>query len=146
MTVQIDLTKCNICEKCIQACPQDAISCEGDMIIIDQSLCTLCKRCIDICPLDAIFETEIIELDGIRSLSTTLHDEIIDVQPVQIRKESSLSAFAKLAIPKLLDGLIYFIERKLDRDESNQITRGQNYGRSEKGVVHRNRYRKRGGN
>ncbi len=54
----VKLVRCMHCEEaaCIEACPKDAISREGDdgPVIIDAELCIGCKLCIKACPFDAI--------------------------------------------------------------------------------------------
>jgi ferredoxin len=50
---------CNLCDKCVEPCPNDAISEGDDIYIIDPDKCTECvgfygtPQCADVCPVDA---------------------------------------------------------------------------------------------
>ena len=46
--------KCNLCGNCVEECPLQAITREGDDIVIDPEICTECGYCADICPEGAI--------------------------------------------------------------------------------------------
>ncbi len=52
------VVRCMHCEDaaCIEACPKDAISRDGDdgPVLIDAELCTGCQLCIKACPFDAV--------------------------------------------------------------------------------------------
>ncbi|NIQ07517.1 MAG: glycyl-radical enzyme activating protein [Candidatus Korarchaeota archaeon] len=45
--------KCIECEKCIQACPNDAISATDNGIETDRDRCTTCGKCVNVCPTGA---------------------------------------------------------------------------------------------
>ncbi len=45
---------CINCGACVDVCPVDAISEQGDIHVIDQAVCTDCGACDDVCPVDAI--------------------------------------------------------------------------------------------
>lgn len=46
---------CNSCEKCVDACPEGAITFDtGRGIQFDRGKCTLCGECINACPTDAL--------------------------------------------------------------------------------------------
>ena len=51
--LNIDYSKCTLCEKCIDVCPFDAMSLSEGKIEIS-SACKMCKLCIKQCPEDAI--------------------------------------------------------------------------------------------
>lgn len=45
---------CILCDKCIENCPQEAISRNGEIFTIDPDRCTGCHTCVNICPRGAI--------------------------------------------------------------------------------------------
>jgi NADPH-dependent glutamate synthase beta subunit-like oxidoreductase/NAD-dependent dihydropyrimidine dehydrogenase PreA subunit len=45
---------CIYCDKCIDNCPQGAISRNGEVFAIDPVKCTLCYACVNVCPRGAI--------------------------------------------------------------------------------------------
>lgn len=51
---QINYESCINCEKCLTACPINAISKESDKIIIDQDICLGCGVCVRSCPTKAL--------------------------------------------------------------------------------------------
>lgn len=112
MTIIIDLSKCDVCEACVNACPAHAISRKGDTVVIDESLCTLCKRCFDVCPSGAISEEK-----SAKAVKETLslvpqNIEIIKAEPVPVLEKQTGSILSEIAlkiIPHLLDGLINLI-------------------------------------
>ena len=46
--------ECINCAACVDSCPVDAISEQGDIHVIDADTCTDCAACVDTCPVDAI--------------------------------------------------------------------------------------------
>jgi ferredoxin len=48
--------KCNLCNKCINVCPQEAIYTEDDRMHVFDKKCIGCGKCIDICPNNAIIQ------------------------------------------------------------------------------------------
>lgn len=50
---------CNLCDKCVEPCPNEAISPGDDTYVIDPAKCTECvgfydtPQCADVCPVDA---------------------------------------------------------------------------------------------
>jgi len=52
--VEIDEKKCGLCSLCVNACPYNAISIEGEKINIDKFKCKGCGTCVSVCPTNAI--------------------------------------------------------------------------------------------
>ncbi len=52
--IHIGIHFCNQCNKCIDTCPENAISSNGKWILVDRNLCIGCKTCSKTCPLDAV--------------------------------------------------------------------------------------------
>ena len=49
------LKKCDLCEKCIKACPRQILQAEGKRIVlVDPEDCDLCYKCKESCPKEAI--------------------------------------------------------------------------------------------
>ncbi len=46
--------RCNACETCIKACPNQAIRLEGDVACVDPGYCEGCRTCYYVCPRKAI--------------------------------------------------------------------------------------------
>ena len=42
--------RCIGCRECVDGCPEQALSWEGETIRRDESLCSLCLNCVEICP------------------------------------------------------------------------------------------------
>ncbi len=57
MAVNIIDEKCKGCQKCLKACPFNAITMEGKLAVIGPS-CTSCGACVDVCPFAAIEKTD----------------------------------------------------------------------------------------
>ena len=54
-TVTIDLSKCDLCEECVKACPRDVLSKKDNKLaVVGAEECILCSACIKACPRDAI--------------------------------------------------------------------------------------------
>ena len=52
--VEIDEEKCGLCSLCVNACPYNAITIEGEKINIDKFKCKGCGTCVSVCPTNAI--------------------------------------------------------------------------------------------
>ena len=112
MAIIIDLSKCDACLACVNACPAHAITSKGNTVVIDEFLCTLCKRCFDVCPSGAISEEK-----SAKAIKETLSlvpqkIEAIKAEPVpKLEKQRAfiLGEIALRIVPRLLDGLINLI-------------------------------------
>ena len=45
---------CNLCGKCIDTCPESAVSLENEIVRFDRDKCTACGECIGICDPEAL--------------------------------------------------------------------------------------------
>ena len=53
--VEIDMDKCDMCEKCIEECPVDILEEKDDEIVVtDIETCKLCRACEEACETDAV--------------------------------------------------------------------------------------------
>ena len=58
---------CIFCDKCIEQCPQAAISRNGEIFSVDPVKCTLCYTCVNVCPRGAIqseYLEKLVKQDG----------------------------------------------------------------------------------
>lgn len=53
MPAVVDKDKCTGCEKCVEACPVDAIEMDDGCAVVSDA-CIDCGQCVDECPVDAI--------------------------------------------------------------------------------------------
>lgn len=57
--IEIDNDKCDLCEECIDICPQDILVKEDDELVVnDIESCTICNSCVETC------ETGALKVDG----------------------------------------------------------------------------------
>ena len=54
MPAIIDKDTCTGCEQCVDTCPVEAISMDGDVAVVDANECVDCGDCVDVCPVEAI--------------------------------------------------------------------------------------------
>ncbi|MBN1684531.1 MAG: 4Fe-4S binding protein [Gammaproteobacteria bacterium] len=54
MPALVDKEKCIGCTRCVQVCPVDAITMNGDKALVDPEICIECGACIAECPVEAI--------------------------------------------------------------------------------------------
>ena len=84
---EIDYNKCTNCEKCIEACPIEAISKKDEKIVIDKEVCLGCGVCVRSCPSG--------------SLSLQRREEEI-ITPVNSVHRTVLMAIEKGKLPNLI--------------------------------------------
>ncbi len=51
---------------CVEACPTKALRIEGDRVVLDRAKCDLCEKCVQACPLPGslrIFDGELLKCD-----------------------------------------------------------------------------------
>jgi len=54
-TVTIDVSKCDLCEECVKACPRHVLGSKDKKIVaVNLEECILCTSCVKACPRDAI--------------------------------------------------------------------------------------------
>jgi DNA-directed RNA polymerase subunit D len=97
--IEIDEKKCNLCNKCVEACPKKILEIKNKKLTIkDIEECTLCKSCVENCDQDAIKvrgdETKFIfkfETDGSLSAKEVLEEalEILSNRYKEIYKQVS---------------------------------------------------------
>ena len=123
MTIIIDLSKCDFCGACVNACPAHAITRKGDTVVIDESLCTLCKRCFDVCPSGAISEEKSAEAVKETLSLVPQNIEIIKAEPVPVSEKQTSSVLGGIAlkiVPRLLDVLISFFDQNKNSHNTNK--------------------------
>jgi Fe-S-cluster-containing hydrogenase component 2 len=54
MAAQVNKEECTGCGICVDTCPEEAITMDGDTARIDAAKCTECGLCVDACPSGAI--------------------------------------------------------------------------------------------
>jgi ferredoxin len=55
MVAVINVNECVGCGTCVDECPSEAISLNGDNIaVVDANECLDCGACVDVCPTSAI--------------------------------------------------------------------------------------------
>jgi ferredoxin len=55
MPALVNAEECTGCESCVESCPTEAITMNGDDIaIVDADMCTDCEACVEECPTEAI--------------------------------------------------------------------------------------------
>ncbi|HQP47333.1 MAG TPA: FAD-dependent oxidoreductase [Spirochaetota bacterium] len=52
---------CIFCDKCIEACPQGALSRNGELFAVDPVICTGCYTCVNVCPRSVLQKEDFTE-------------------------------------------------------------------------------------
>lgn len=52
--IKIDSDKCGLCGICLESCPFNAITFEGEKLSVDKFKCKGCGTCVSVCPTNAI--------------------------------------------------------------------------------------------
>ncbi|MFW6047981.1 MAG: methyltransferase domain-containing protein [Candidatus Natronoplasma sp.] len=102
--IKIQKEDCNICGKCVNWCPKDAITLE-EYPIIDREKCIFCGECMRVCPED------VIGLDEVRS-NQNIYEDFTRVYSTGRYPEFSKAMARKL--PDLLEKFDVECQRLLD--------------------------------
>lgn len=54
MSYSVDQEICTGCGTCVEACPIEAVECDGGVATIDDYLCIMCGACQQQCPQNAV--------------------------------------------------------------------------------------------
>jgi len=54
MAAVVDKDTCTGCESCVDSCPVEAISMDGELAVISEDDCIDCGACVGECPVEAI--------------------------------------------------------------------------------------------
>jgi len=54
MAVKVDKQKCLGCAACVENCPVNALSMNGDKVKVDEDTCIDCGVCVGTCPAEAL--------------------------------------------------------------------------------------------
>ncbi|WP_340817964.1 4Fe-4S binding protein [Methanolobus sp. WCC4] len=54
MPAVVDKDTCTGCELCVDSCPVEAISMNGEKAAVNADECVDCGDCVDVCPVEAI--------------------------------------------------------------------------------------------
>ncbi|PUA32202.1 MAG: DNA-directed RNA polymerase subunit D [Zestosphaera tikiterensis] len=52
--INVDVSKCNLCGKCVEVCPREALAIEGNVLKTYEDRCIICRQCVRVCPTEAI--------------------------------------------------------------------------------------------
>ncbi len=74
--IEIDKNLCIGCGKCLQVCPNQAISIIQGKAEINQVFCSECYRCVEVCPREAIGDKISINVVEIRKSLQNAKDRL----------------------------------------------------------------------
>jgi DNA-directed RNA polymerase subunit D len=88
--IQVDLEKCTLCKKCVDACLKQVLAVNGQVNVIDLENCNLCQECEKVCPDDAI-QVDRLKDTFILNVESTgaLPPERIFLESIRILKEKT---------------------------------------------------------
>ncbi len=52
--INVDMSKCNLCGKCVEVCPREALKIEKSALRVYEDRCIICRQCVKVCPTEAI--------------------------------------------------------------------------------------------
>ena len=124
MELIINQELCNGCGACVEACPYAAIYMHNGKAFIDQSKCAYCQSCIAMCPTGAVqlIKTER-QIVSVKPTSVeVVHAESATNFP---QKQTNwggtmLSLLGQYALPRMVDVLATYLERKSSKTEQVQ--------------------------
>ena len=53
MTMEYHKEKCQVCGKCVDACPMEARTIKDGEVEVDEYICVDCQQCTEVCEHDA---------------------------------------------------------------------------------------------
>ena len=117
VTAMIDESMCIGCEKCILACPVDAIvGTKKNMHTVIKSECTGCELCIEPCPMDCIslvniadeLQPDNLSIDAYEKQKNHYRDRYIFHKEKELQKQAKQRAvYTNIATAKNLDKKAY---------------------------------------
>ena len=127
MIMMVNRELCKGCGDCVAACPNEAIRLSDGKAFIDQEKCSSCQICAEVCPTGAL---QIATISPAVTEKTNTMD-VLQPQTAQVSTHKQpnwgvtmLSAVGQQLLPRLVDVLVAYLERRLSRpvQERNSIT------------------------
>jgi ferredoxin len=143
MVIQVNLELCTGCGVCVDVCSVGAIQLLDQRAVIDDALCIMCEVCMSACPNEAITKRFILEpslsfvtLDVAESHPVSVQNQKpLQETAVPVRCPAPLASAALAFIgrevaPRLVDVLFTALERRLARPTKAPNTPLSTYPRS----------------